>query len=970
MSGPDAWTRAGARTSRLVGNEPIALHGATGTVRVIESGSAAVFAAEYRSGAPAGPRRLLFRIGSGQAVFAPPTSERDGLRFLLVPIKEAVVREGAIDAAWADPALRPEVAHLFDEWVDELASVLVGGAEPKLVMRAEPGRDVLLDEGDVLAPERHTVIWPRIDDGEALFMSRPDHVLDPASGPMPLVAGMWIEADTPAKVRTLGTVDVAEPGALERGLGRLHTLVLTRIRTEEEAEEQDELVRLLQRDLVAAESDEAALDELASVLDPREPKVVGDTPLLRVMSVIGRRLGVRIRPPGRSEGGERSDPIEGIARASRIRMRRVTLSGKWWKRDSGPLLAFTTEEEPSPVALLPRRPRGYDLFDPSEPTRRVVDAKTLRELAPEAVVFYRPLPDGRLGLRDLFRFALHGRGRDLALVAFAGIVITLLGMVTPQATAVLMDQALPDANRRLLFEIGAGLLAAAVGRLVFEFAEGIVQLRIGLGSEAESQAAVWDRLLRLRPSFFRQFSSGDLQSRVTAVNEVGRELSDSALTLLFSGLVALLNLALLHYYSASLALLAVTVGLLVAGITSATNLLVRRNLRLLLERDGSFFGFVVQLVGGVGKLRVAGATGRAYTQWVRRYGEILALVADILRLRQVLQVFNHALPMLSSALLFLFAFRMLEESRSQGLADGLTLGSFLAFNVAFATFLGGLTSLGDTLVGFVDIFAKARRIQPILEAEPETDEHKADPGRLSGRVALRSVDFRYRADGALTLDGISLEAEPGEFVALVGPSGSGKSTTMRLLLGFDRASAGSVQYDGQDLAGLDVLAVRRQLGVILQGGRLDAGSIFENIASGNVITLDEAWAAAEDAGFADEVREMPMGLHTIVSVGGGNLSGGQRQRLLIARALAHRPRILLFDEATSALDNRTQAIVAESLERLHVTRIVIAHRLSTVRNADRIYVIDAGRVVQSGSFDELMRASDGLFARMMARQLA
>jgi ATP-binding cassette subfamily C protein len=320
-----------------------------------------------------------------------------------------------------------------------------------------------------------------------------------------------------------------------------------------------------------------------------------------------------------------------------------------------------------------------------------------------------------------------------------------------------------------------------------------------------------------------------------------------------------------------------------------------------------------------------------------------------------------------SILLYAFSYRLLIQGRGDG--EGISLGVFLAFNAAFATFLAGVTSLSGTVVGFLDTMTKGRRIKPILEEEPETDLSKADPGRLSGRLEVTDVEFSYRADGPRILDGVTIRAEPGEFIAVVGPSGSGKSTLLRLVLGFETPSAGSVMFDGQDLSNLDVLAVRRQLGVVLQGGKLDVGSIFDNIACGNVITLDEAWAAAEDAGMADEIREMPMGLHTIVSVGGGNLSGGQRQRLLIARALAHRPRILLFDEATSALDNKTQAIVSESLERLRVTRIVIAHRLSTIRRADRIYVIEGGRVVQAGSFAELM-SSDGLFSRMMARQVA
>jgi ABC-type bacteriocin/lantibiotic exporter with double-glycine peptidase domain len=288
--------------------------------------------------------------------------------------------------------------------------------------------------------------------------------------------------------------------------------------------------------------------------------------------------------------------------------------------------------------------------------------------------------------------------------------------------------------------------------------------------------------------------------------------------------------------------------------------------------------------------------------------------------------------------------------------------------VAFGTFIAGATSLSDTLVDVLDVVPLWQRASPILKAEPEVNLTKADPGQLSGAIAVDRVTFRYSDEGPVILDNVSFAAQPGEFIALVGPSGSGKSTAMRLLLGFDTPQAGSVYYDGQALAGLDVVAVRRQCGVVLQTSRLSAGSIFENLAGGALITLDDAWDAAEKAGLAADLRAMPMQMHTVVSEGGSNLSGGQRQRLLIARAMAVKPKIMLMDEATSALDNRTQAIVTDSLNQLKVTRVVIAHRLSTIRHADKIYVLEAGRLVEQGTFDELAGQA-GLFSQLIRRQM-
>jgi ABC-type bacteriocin/lantibiotic exporter with double-glycine peptidase domain len=293
----------------------------------------------------------------------------------------------------------------------------------------------------------------------------------------------------------------------------------------------------------------------------------------------------------------------------------------------------------------------------------------------------------------------------------------------------------------------------------------------------------------------------------------------------------------------------------------------------------------------------------------------------------------------------------------------------LAFNAAFGSFTHGTTLLSNTVTEVLQVIPQWQRTQPILQSVPEIDLTKADPGRLTGRISIDHVTFRYQLDAPLILENISIQAQPGEFIALVGASGSGKSTILRLLLGFETAQTGGVFYDGQDLAGLDVDAVRRQFGVVLQNGQLTAASIFENITGSSLTTLDEAWVAAHMAGLAADIENMPMQMHTMVSEGGGNISGGQRQRLLIARALVHKPRILLFDEATSALDNTTQAIVSKSLEQLQVTRVVIAHRLSTIQNADRIYVLQGGRIIQQGKFDDLATDTNGLFARLMARQI-
>jgi len=373
---------------------------------------------------------------------------------------------------------------------------------------------------------------------------------------------------------------------------------------------------------------------------------------------------------------------------------------------------------------------------------------------------------------------------------------------------------------------------------------------------------------------------------------------------------------------------------------------------------------MIQLINAVGKLRTAGAETRAFSQWARNYGRKVKLKQDLQVITDRVRLLGLTLPPTAMALLFWVAYRDLFVAGSS-----LTLGTFVAFSVAFGTFLAGATALGDNMGIVLNAVTLWGRMAPILDTKPELSVQQNSPGLLSGKIRLDHVTFRYRDDGPLTLDDVTIEADAGECIALVGPSGSGKSTIINLLLRFEVPSAGAVYYDDHDLAGLDVLAVRRQLGVVTQENKILAGAIYDNIACGSLAKLDDVWTAAKAAGLDEEIRAMPMGMHTYVSEGGGNISGGQRQRLLIARALLQNPRVIILDEATSALDNRTQAIVTDSMNNLKVTRIVVAHRLSTIRFANRIYVIQAGRVVQKGSFEELMR-QDGLFQRMMARQVA
>ncbi|MHC5771717.1 MAG: NHLP bacteriocin export ABC transporter permease/ATPase subunit [Nostoc sp.] len=946
------------------GNEPILLNDPS-RVWVVQSGSLALFAVTLKDGVIEGTRRYLCSINEGEALFGTANQQR---QILAVPIgetellqvhqecfRELVANADAMALAW------------IETWLLQLGGLFSQVTMPKIQVKAKEEVRFSLNNAQTFQPEAGVICWVQLHEGTVRFLGFEEITLTPTTTIFPLTDKMWLEAVEGVQLTTNTTSEFPNPDTLLAGLSQLHTQLLQYINIIDEQEAQTEIMRLRDRQRLNRQVTAEAIGELVSTLNSQDGDFfLEGTPLLVAAGAVGRAMGIKIRPPSRSENLKRlKEPLEAIVRASRIRMRRVLLRDNWWEKDSGPIIAYTQDNRP--VALLPMSATRYEIFDPVERTRVRVDEQIAATLAPVAYMFYRSLPDKALQAIDIVKFTLQGHSQSLLAIVFSGIAVTLLGMITPYAMSIIIDNAIPDSDRGLLLQIGLGLLVATLGTALFQLAQGFALLRMESASDASIQAGVWDRLLNLPVSFFRQYTTGDLLSRITSVSTIRRQLSGRTLINLITSSFALFYLAQLFYYNYKLAFIAVGVAVVAIALTTLSGMLLLTKVRPLLEIRGSIFGQTVQLINGISKLHIAGAQERAFAAWSKNYTRQIKLELSTQRIEDAVVLFNTVMPILTSGVLFWFTIKLLEAPPTSGKVE-LSLGTFLAFNTAFGNFTRGTTNLSNTVTEILQVIPQWQRTQPILATIPEVDMCKADPGRLMGKITVDHVTFCYRSDGALTLDDVSISAEPGEFIALVGASGSGKSTLLRLLLGFETAQAGSVYYDGQDLSGLDVDAVRRQLGVVLQNGQLNSASIFENIAGGALMTLDEAWEAARMSGFADDITTMPMQMHTVVSEGGSNLSGGQRQRLLIARALALKPRVLFFDEATSALDNKTQAIVSESLDKLQVTRIAIAHRLSTIRNAHRIYVLQAGRVVQQGTFHELA-AVEGLFAQLMARQM-
>lgn len=675
--------------------------------------------------------------------------------------------------------------------------------------------------------------------------------------------------------------------------------------------------------------------------------------------LVARAAGITLAEPAR--GGtesDRLDPVERVALASRVRVRAVRLDGAWWRDDVGPLVGHRALSG-APVALLWRR-GGYVAVHPGTGRETPVERANAEEFEPRAVMFYRPLPDRALSPLRLLRFSMRGTGGDLANLLLSGLVTVAIGALVPLATGRVLGEFVPKAQTALIVQVCLAVMLSSVVAAAFVLLENLTILRLEGRIEATLQPAVWDRLLRLPTRFFTERSTGELASAAMGISAMRRLLAGVGPVVAQSVTVGVMNLAMLFWFSVPMALAALAMLVVIGSVFLGLGLWQVRWQRRLVVLGNKLNNQAFQTLRGLPKLRVAAAENYAYAAWAAEFARSRELQQRAGRIKNLTTVLGAVYLPLCTLLMF-----MLLAGPARG---SMSASAFLTFSTSVTMLLTSVTQLTGAFVSAVGALPLFEQIRPVLEASPEVRAANTRPGVLTGALEARRLSFRYADDGPLVLDDVSFEVRAGEFVAIVGPSGCGKSTLLRLLIGFDPPVSGSVLYDGQDLAALDQSAVRRQCGVVLQHAQPFTGSILDVICGTEPYTPEEAMAAAEMAGLAEDIKRMPMGLHTIVS-GSGAVSGGQRQRLMIAQALIRRPRVLFFDEATSALDNETQRTVIDSTKALDATRIVIAHRLSTVLDADRVIVMEDGRIAQQGPPATLLADTGGRLHELVRRQL-
>ena len=639
-------------------------------------------------------------------------------------------------------------------------------------------------------------------------------------------------------------------------------------------------------------------------------------------------------------------------------MRRTVRLEKGWYRDAVGAMLGVMKESGRVVALIPAGFSGYCYIDPDSGKKIKINRRNQRLFDSEAIAFYKPFPLKKIGLGSVAKYIAETlSAADFALIALATLALSLIGMLSPKLNNILFAAVLPSGSVRLLLSIAVFTVSVSVSSLLISATKEMITARINTKMSVSVQAAAMMRIMSLPADFFKGYGSGDLSSRAAHISSLCNMLVSAVLTTGLTSAFSLIYISQIFIYAPVLVAPAIAVILATVAFSLISSFAQMRISKKQMELSAKESGMSYALISGIQKIKLAGAEKRAFARWGNLYAQNAKLTYNPPAFIKLNSVISLAISLIGNIVMYAAAVK-----------SGVSVADYYAFGTAYGMVSGAFMSLAGMALTVAQIKPILETVQPFFNTVPEISEGKEVITRLSGGIELTNVSFRYNENMPLILDNMSLKIRPGQYVAIVGKTGCGKSTLMRLLLGFEKPQKGAVYYDGRDIERIDLKSLRRRIGVVMQNGKLFSGDIYSNIViSAPWLTQSDAWDAAEKAGIAEDIRRMPMGMNTIISEGSGGISGGQRQRLMIARAIAPKPKILMLDEATSALDNLTQKRVSESLDSLKCTRIVIAHRLSTIKQCDRILVLDGGKITEDGTYDELI-AQNGVFAELVERQ--
>ena len=956
------------------GNLPVRLDDPD-SVWFIDQGAVNLFLVEFKDGVErAAPQHLLRcetgRLLPGVAPDQEDANEKDTSLSLIAKGSPGTLLK-RLPASLLSEVHPAELAKQTDTWLTAVTDTLSRFASrlPRPTALAEPGLT------QTLAPctlsVRRGVVWvSQPSRGVSLYMDMVDQAeLADAGSPheavIPLTRTSWLTLLDEATLAGKSTETLAQQGALLPALASFHTVAFNLERLNRRLAVVDDANLERERTTSRRTAEAAARRRLFNIYDrPIDRDAdVADTALADALKIIGRHQGIDFRIPVRSTLSDSPVGLVDVLDASGVRARRVRLEpgGNWWRGDSNALLAFRANDG-QPVALLPGMFGRYREIDPVSKRSVRVTADRAGALKKEAWMFYRPLPARNVKLGDLLRIALHGSAGDLARLVIAGLPGGLIKLLPALALGFVANHIVAGGSAGVLYAVAATLAGFGLFGALLHLLQSTAMMRLEGRSASRVEAAFWDRLMRLPSGILRRHPAGDLAMSGMTFQSLRDGLQGAVADSLLSVVFLLPVFGVIFFYDAKLGVITLAFSLGSLLVTAALGLRQISPYGRMIAAARGVAGRLFQIVGGIVKLRVESAEGSAYAIWARDYREQKRAELELGALEAHSRAFAAALPFLAGGVL-LFAVVIVSDRN-------VPVGDFLVVYTVFIAFQSAIARLGESFGTVAAMLPAFKQMRPLLAAVPETDVEGEPVNRLGGEILFDRISFRYEPDGPLILDDVTIHARPGEFIAIAGESGAGKSTLFRLALGIDRPTAGAVYYDGRDLRHLNLKQVRRKIGAVPQSVGLHPQDLWDNLVGHHEeVGTKEVWAAVRIAGIEDEIKGMPMGMMTMVGTSGAVLSGGESQRVTIARSVIGSPRIMLFDEATNWLDNESQAEVMRNLTALTSTRVVIAHRLSTLEQADRIYVLQAGKVVQSGSFRGLME-TDGVFRELVKRQIA
>ena len=864
---------------------------------------------------------------------------------------------------------------MIDKWILKTSFKINSGNASKSYSTFDNYNDFILNQNTIAYPSQG-INWISLIQGQLSVFSEQEIINsdDPLKFPIPVCNKLWVKSLSEfSELKLMSTREVLEDEinfliSLKKLQAHFYNQLCKNIEINSLFENNNLNDKLIHQE----EELKNTLEKIKSIVTCSKKKLhhtnnKKQSTLYLTCQLIGEHAGFKFEAPKHFESDitNTSNLLYAIAQSSKVRIRKIILRDVWWKDENGHLLAFIKESN-EPVALIQQNSTTYIIKNLSKSTETVVNNEIAESLDPIGYMFFSGFDIKMDSIKKVLSFAMNGVKKDAKLLLIASFVGSLIGLLIPVLSGMIYDDVIPTADKSIHLEIFTIMIIMALVSAGLQLTQGVLQMRVESKSSINLQAGVMDYILRLPVTFYKKYTAGDLTNRVLSINSIRQILSNTLMTVVLSGAFSFVNLVLLFYYDSSLAWVGVGLASIAIAFMVLMGLLKLKHDRGVSKYEGEIQGFLFEFLSGISKIRITGGEKRIFSLWGDKFSKLKKLGFSSGSYQNFVEVFNSSYPLFTSILFFSFIYYTVLNSQN---SEMLSVGSFMAFIISFNKFLNDSLRLSMAFISSLSVIPLYERVKPILEEKPESIEESIDPGELMGEIELNSISFRYYEDQPLILKNITFKIKPGEMVAFVGASGSGKSTIMRLLLGFEHPELGSIFYDGNTFDAMNKELTRRQIGVVLQNGALMSGSIYQNIVGNSELTLEDAWAAARMAGMEDDIKTMPMEMHTFISEGAGTFSGGQRQRLMIARAIVHKPRLLFMDEATSALDNKTQNIVAESLDKLQATRIVIAHRLSTIKNADRIFVLEKGEIKESGTYDELIQM-EGLFTELAKRQIA